>query len=75
MSWLDSTTDSMNMSLRKLGEIVKDREAWHASSWGHKELDMTERLNNNNIKCSKFISKYHFSFILLYLIRNIFTYV
>jgi len=44
MSWLDSTTDSMNMSLRKLGEIVKDREAWHASSWGHKELDMTERL-------------------------------
>ena len=48
MSWLDGIIDSMNMSLSKLWETVKDREAWHGySSWGGKELDMTERLNNN----------------------------
>ena len=40
---------SMDMSLSKLREIVKDTEARHASPWGHKESDMTEQLNNNNI--------------------------
>ena len=39
MKWLDSITDSMDMSLSKLQEIVKDREA--PSPWGCKELDMT----------------------------------
>ena len=39
--WLDDVTDSMDMSLSKYREIVKDREAWHAAdSWTHKELDM-----------------------------------
>ena len=46
--WLDGITDSMDMSLNKLREMVKDREAWHCCSpWGHKKLDVTDRLNSN----------------------------
>ena len=51
MRWLDGITDSMDMNLSKLREIVKERGAWDSAVHGVTESDMK---NNNNLSVNHF---------------------
>ena len=64
MRWLDGITDSVDINLGKLREMVRDRKAWSAASpWALKKEDMTRQLNNNSLKHRRYnyIGKTHAS--------------
>ena len=73
MRWLDGTTDSMDMSLSKLRELVTQEGLVCWSPWGHKESDTTERLNWTELSMSvstllncKYVHQYHLSSFRIY---------
>ena len=61
--WLDGITNSMDMNLNNLRELVKDREAWHSVIMGHKESDTAERLNSDTLDGQR--HKHHVKYLIL----------